>query len=573
MTVECGVCPACKQKKAGKRASRIRHNMVMKNGFPAYDVIFGTLTYANEYIPYIRISDVNKFFENNDIGIPIYRDRDRRLYRKKYVNHNELKILDVVGLEGLMSRSGSFDHFEDVTFEPLRKWIGKNRWEYFDTDKVSVCYFRDIQNFVKRSRINAERAGCYDKIKIFQCSEYGENGCRAHFHFLAFVPRGTKQFWKEIFAQSWPYDYNVRRRIKDDLGAASYLSTYVNNPSSLCSFLSGSPCFRPRHSFSLGFGLGFEDFQFDKLIECIRKGDFIYSEDIMSKRGKSIKVDSVIPQYVINQFFPKFKGYSKFDAASLYSFLSNPASITEFLDDKQFVNSIRSIIVDLSRIYQYRDYGKLSYYDIYNMLNDDSIIKSYISSKLFIDDGLNINMIFSSSKVFDNLLRVYYPWYIDSYQSKDNSGLPVISKYDWTLQDLRNIIIMLLNKKRNMVGLKYMQDGKFTELSEYMYIDMYCRAWQQYYSSISKFSSTQYDNLSDIDQFQHYFCNNDFNNPFDRSAEKFTPQYRDLVPGKIKNINDNPIEIMNTKFYTEQYMLRSKDRKCKTELASYFYKY
>lgn len=568
MYVECGHCDACKQKRAGKRASRIRHQMQMKDGFPKYDVIFGTLTYANDYIPYIRISDVDRFIDHNDIGLPIYRDKNIRYY-----NHEPIvqpgSVLDVVYLEDLMSRSGSLEHFEDITFEPLRKWIAKDKWVYYDTDKTSVCYFKDLQNFWKRVRINAERAGNYDKISFFNCSEYGENGCRAHFHFISFVPFGCKQFWKEIFAKSWPYDSNVRSRIKDDLGSASYLSTYVNLPTSLCSFLSGSPCFRPHHSFSQGFGFGFEDFTFDKIVKNIRQGDFIYHEDVRNKSGQSIKVDSVVPQYVINHWFPRFKGYSKLTSDALRRLLANPANIVEFLDDQNVSAELRMILCDLAKIYAYRDYDE-NIFDVYNRVSSGSHVADFIEKNFFSDCGFDSlqTVNFSPCKFLDGVLMDFFPGY---HGFVEPGSIPVCSSTGWTVSDIRNIFVMLCNKKRRMIGRSFRIDGKTSYLSEDMYIDLYVNAWTCYYSSNQVQASTRYDDLDDLLQFQHCYCNNDYRQLNDWS--KYVPLYKRLTPELIVSINDNPIEQEQTKFYSEQYKIRSKDRKCKSELASYFYKY
>lgn len=568
MYVECGHCDACKQKRAGKRASRIRHEMQMKDGFPKYDVIFGTLTYRNSNIPYIRISDVDKFFQDETLGIPVHRDEDIRYYRGSPFTQPG-SVLETVYLEDLMTRSGSFDHLEDITFEPLRKWVSKSKWVYYDTDKVSVAYFKDLQNFWKRVRINAERAGNYDKISFFNCSEYGENGCRAHFHFISFVPFGSKQFWKEIFIKSWPYDDGIRNRIKDDLGSASYLSTYVNLPSSLCSFLSGSPCFRPHHSFSQGFGLGFDNFTFDQVVKNIRQGDFIYHEDVRTHRGQSVKVDSVVPQYVVNHWFPKFKGYSKLTSDEIRRLLSNSANIAEFLDDKNVCADLRMILCDIAKIYQYRDYDT-NIIDVYNRVSSGSVLADFIEKNFFSDHDFESlqTFKFSPSKFFDGVLMDFFPGY---HGFNEPGSKPVCSKTGWTVSDVRNIFIMLCNKKRRMIGRSFRIDGVQSYLSEDMYIDLYVNAWTCYYSSNQVQASTRYDDLNDLLQFQHCYCNNDYRQYNEWS--KYVSFYKRLTPESIVNINDNPIEQEQTKFYSDQYRIRSKDRKCKSELASYFYKY
>ena len=47
--VSCGKCEACRQQKAALRANRIRNHSRF-----GYVSLFVTLTYSNDYLPYIR---------------------------------------------------------------------------------------------------------------------------------------------------------------------------------------------------------------------------------------------------------------------------------------------------------------------------------------------------------------------------------------------------------------------------------------------------------------------------------------------------------------------------------------
>ena len=57
--VPCGRCEACQQKKAALRANRIRNNV--SNGYIA---LFITLTYKNEFVPYILPYSEHENMEN-----------------------------------------------------------------------------------------------------------------------------------------------------------------------------------------------------------------------------------------------------------------------------------------------------------------------------------------------------------------------------------------------------------------------------------------------------------------------------------------------------------------------------
>ena len=51
--VKCGKCDACKQEKAIARANRIRNNLTYGK-----IALFITLTYANDYVPFVYRSDL-----------------------------------------------------------------------------------------------------------------------------------------------------------------------------------------------------------------------------------------------------------------------------------------------------------------------------------------------------------------------------------------------------------------------------------------------------------------------------------------------------------------------------------
>ena len=74
--VKCGCCPACLQEKAIARTNRI------KNTYNAdlYIPLFVTLTYKNEFLPYIKLdelTDCNNFYNTS---INVYRDNSIFLY-------------------------------------------------------------------------------------------------------------------------------------------------------------------------------------------------------------------------------------------------------------------------------------------------------------------------------------------------------------------------------------------------------------------------------------------------------------------------------------------------------------
>lgn len=74
--VKCGHCPACLQEKAIRRANRIRKQQ-NKEGLPKYDCLFVTLTYRNEFIPYILLSETLSWIYSKRFQEIILRSRGR----------------------------------------------------------------------------------------------------------------------------------------------------------------------------------------------------------------------------------------------------------------------------------------------------------------------------------------------------------------------------------------------------------------------------------------------------------------------------------------------------------------
>ena len=69
--VKCGKCEACQQEKAAHRASRIRNNCSF-----GLVPLFITLTYTNDYVPYLTFSELDSV--SNCFGV--HRSKTHRYY-------------------------------------------------------------------------------------------------------------------------------------------------------------------------------------------------------------------------------------------------------------------------------------------------------------------------------------------------------------------------------------------------------------------------------------------------------------------------------------------------------------
>ena len=281
--VACGKCPACLQMKAALRANRIRANY--KDGQIA---LFVTLTYDNIFVPYIKRAELGSDRLN------IYRDCTVRYYRGKMFVKDSPCILD------------TFELPKYVDFYGLKDLRGKHGC-------IGVIFVKDVQDFIKRLRINYQRTyGNQLNLSYFACHEYGGRGYRPHSHLLLYIRQDDEEKVKQCVSSSWSYDCRNPKRLRIEVArnAASYVASYVNSGDNFPSLLQ-TDFIRQRCHFSQSFGVGLPCFSLTEVLKKAYRGDLSYSRRIV-KDGVA-QLDSVpLPQYVINRYFPKFKGFTRF---------------------------------------------------------------------------------------------------------------------------------------------------------------------------------------------------------------------------------------------------------------------
>ena len=340
MLVDCGKCPACLQKKANRRATRIRHNT--KEGEIA---LFITLTYDNHYCPYILLDDLKDQVQE----LPVYRDYDIGHYRVKNKDNGQYEFALFSKPLGEIDRffvkydsSFDFDHFSTLR-------------NYHD-NAVGIIYYNDLQNFFKRLRINLLRHyGYKNSFSFFACAEYGPTTCRPHFHSLLFIPTEYETLFRDAIVESWPYADSRRTAnyIEVARDAASYVSSYVNCSTFVPQFFKNNRQTKQKHSYSQGFGLALADFRLDKILEKADSGTMCYGK-VVKREGVSGIVDLPIPEYVINRYFPKFKGYSRIAPDKVQQLLLHPSRLYELSKDLDYsVEDIHKIVVRLKHCKDY----------------------------------------------------------------------------------------------------------------------------------------------------------------------------------------------------------------------------
>lgn len=298
--VPCGKCPSCQQAKANLRALRIRNHNQDANNL----CLFVTLTYSNDFVPYVKSNDLYNLspVKESAVNIPVYRDKGI----KQITSHKVGSFLS--------SDCRPYCH----NIPELRRKNGC----------TGVILWSDVQKFIKRLRINLQRFSNYnEKISYIAVGEYGSHTYRPHFHLLIYFPKASIEDVRPYIIKAWPFGDMSRanKRIQVAIDASSYLASYLAKSANLPKILESTP-FRQKHSHSLHFGVGSRVFELASILEKIDRGDCSYNREVL-KDGKPMLVALPIPEYVVGRFFPKFKGYSAFTPDEIYELLRLPRQL------------------------------------------------------------------------------------------------------------------------------------------------------------------------------------------------------------------------------------------------------
>lgn len=305
--VTCGHCKACQQSKSFKRVRRIRDNV--KNGYVALSVM---LSYDRFSVPYVLRSQVEALYKSQ-FGhgmLNVYRDSSVRFVRSS-VGYNVIPKRSYKRVI-LTSHDCSFDKSSDLDLpNDLNKGKGK----------IGVLFYKDIQDFNKRLKINLQRNFHHDgQYSYFVTGEYGTTSLRCHWHLLIFCRCRDVEVFRSAIIKSWLFgDMRKERRIEVAKNMASYVASYVNCGADFPAFLSEN--FPPKCHYSKGFGCGQSCFSLSSLLEKVNRGDL--RRDLPSRESPSGYTSVLMPKYVINRFFPIFKGYSRLADSTVYHLLSS----------------------------------------------------------------------------------------------------------------------------------------------------------------------------------------------------------------------------------------------------------
>lgn len=323
--VNCGKCSECQQEKATQRANRIRNHC--PHGMLAF---FVTLTYSNDYVPYIRLSDLRSYDISSTYEIPVYRNNECRVV---YSKRNGCRFKRDEGVREIHRC------FIPDKFRYDSSLFGLTPLRGMSSDCIGVCLNSDIQKFFKRLSINLKRKYNYDKpLNYWYCSEYGSFFHRPHFHALIFFPYDWEDRFRNAIFESWSYSIQSVKEAGLEIAknVASYLSSYCAKHARSNEFEQNSP-YKQKHACSLGFGVVLDCFNLSEILSRADRGNlYYYSQKKLD--GKSSVIKLLYPSYVIGRYFPKFKGCCKLSLSRLESLLRFPERANEYLTEYELGN-------------------------------------------------------------------------------------------------------------------------------------------------------------------------------------------------------------------------------------------
>lgn len=395
LLVKCGHCPACLQEKAIARSNRIRNHYC-----DDIQAAFVTLTYNNNCVPYIKLDDL---FNSYSPVVGIYRD-----YICDYVR---------IGTNS----DGSYRYArmlrEYPTFSPITEiclpYNIADKKRYLKNVKqlngkpraVGVCYYKDVQDYIKRVRITLNRKGYEFPISYYFCSEYGPTTCRPHYHGLVFFPSGYYDVVKEILSSCWSFDSDDRCRnnISLAVSAASYVSSYVNCSTNVPLFLRECREISPTHSYSKGFGINKAEYKLHSIYEKWLQRDLRCNVSRIVD-GVPVVASILVPKYVLSRYFPKIKGYCLLSHDELIEVASRPERLANYALRLSYNSE------DYHRNYVMLKHKRDSFQNAGYSINDFALIYSDIwslrSSNSLIDFYIEQNP-YNGLQKYDNIVDFY----------------------------------------------------------------------------------------------------------------------------------------------------------------------
>lgn len=422
--VKCGSCPACLQEKAIARTNRI------KNTYNAdlYIPLFVTLTYMNDFLPYILLNELTDKDMFYNTSINVYRDKSTYLYYDnglKQRTFNKRVVLSHLVTPPLVKCTDIYKYKAAKGFP--------------DFNHISVPYYKDFQDFIKRLKQNNLRNGLPVNFLYYCVNELGENTSRSHFHVLIFAPKDVFIFkkWKDSIYKSWLFSNMAewRKSVQIAKNVSSYLASYVNSPIDTPLLFQMCKEISPKHSYSKGFGISSYVYTINEVFKRYRKRDLHFT--IQRVRQKCAVTDSIlVPKYVVSRYCPQFKGFSRLTCGEVYSIVRRPSKIYEFSTvlGLDMTDCYRIEIMLRNVIKRALDAG-LNIYDYAEMYSQIWSLRALQAIK---DNLVSVTDTKDYFELYDNILDLYNGTVGNDTLEDLMSSLPIDYKYNIDYNSFQN---------------------------------------------------------------------------------------------------------------------------------------
>lgn len=205
---DCGYCDVC----ASKKNARNFGILEQANADYRYK-LFITLTYSNEYLPTAEL----------------VLDKQNNIYKPVVISE----------------RCKNFELYGSITndsesIKKLDRFFKENHTPGSQFKRFGFIFYKDVQNFFKRVRINFLRQfGKKMDFKYFVLSEYGAKYFRPHYHIVIFSnDREIQDYFFQRYREcpkikskhllsDWSFGFADCQRPKNDGEVASYVGGYV----------------------------------------------------------------------------------------------------------------------------------------------------------------------------------------------------------------------------------------------------------------------------------------------------------------------------------------------------------
>ena len=373
--VPCGKCSLCRSKKAAHWTERLE----FERSCHPY-CLFGTLTYSDEYIPKVYLTD--DFFVDS---------RDGELIPLK----DCLSYVDNTSIDFIRNRG------------------------YLPVGDV-----RDTQLFIKRLREKVRVGKCgslpdstdrpEDRyIRYFLVNEYSPTTFRAHYHFLVFTSsKWLATYAKSIVSSCWSTDnrYSDSQQLglidvqNVQTSASSYVASYLNSVVDLPKVFQ-HPKFRVFKIFSKHPPLGTLLPSSQEVQALFNNGSAKMS---VYRRKSNEYIECPIPKGLCGRLYPKITGFDRFSYDVLANVYCLPADVSQ--------DSFETFRELIRRRMQVFDDGVTQYFKyIFKNLTESESALHYIFSCL---RRVKIQSALVGVSVYTYFNKIY-----DFYQSQDYQRL------------------------------------------------------------------------------------------------------------------------------------------------------